>query len=99
MSSADRVHGRALQPASQAIMALPAVHQSGGHGEPSALVTRSKDKDVLLESPQGVLLLEESKPESEFDVRAASVDKRLNIGGIHFLLASSHHYSQQYSQF
>jgi hypothetical protein len=93
------MHGRALQPASQAIMALPAVHQSGGHGEPSALVTRSKDKDVLLESPQGVLLLEESKPESEFDVRAASVDKRLNIGGIHFLLASSHHYSQQYSQF
>lgn len=80
MSSADRMHGRALQPASQAIMALPAVHQSGGHGEPSALVTRSKDKDVLLESPQGVLLLEESKPESEFDVRAASVDKRLNIG-------------------
>ncbi|XP_047072174.1 histone-lysine N-methyltransferase SUVR4-like isoform X3 [Lolium rigidum] len=81
MSSADRVHGRALQPASQAIMALPAVHQSGGHGEPSARVTRSKDKDLLLESPQGVLLLEESKPESEFDVRAASVDKRLNIGG------------------
>ncbi|XP_047072169.1 histone-lysine N-methyltransferase SUVR4-like isoform X2 [Lolium rigidum] len=80
MSSADRVHGRALQPASQAIMALPAVHQSGGHGEPSARVTRSKDKDLLLESPQGVLLLEESKPESEFDVRAASVDKRLNIG-------------------
>ncbi|KAK1607220.1 hypothetical protein QYE76_030893 [Lolium multiflorum] len=66
MSSADRVHGRALQPASQAIMALPAVHQSGGHGEPSAPVTRSRGKDLLLESPQGVLLLEESK--------------RLNIG-------------------
>ncbi|KAM0851523.1 hypothetical protein ACQ4PT_052360 [Festuca glaucescens] len=81
MSSADRVHERALQPASQAIMALPAVHQSGGHGEPSALVTCSRDKDLLLESPQDVRLLEESKPESEFDVRAASVNKRLKIGG------------------
>ncbi|KAM0851524.1 hypothetical protein ACQ4PT_052360 [Festuca glaucescens] len=80
MSSADRVHERALQPASQAIMALPAVHQSGGHGEPSALVTCSRDKDLLLESPQDVRLLEESKPESEFDVRAASVNKRLKIG-------------------
>ncbi|KAM0914619.1 hypothetical protein ACQ4PT_011387 [Festuca glaucescens] len=80
MSSADRVHEQALQPASQAIMALPVVHQAGGHGEPSALVTRNRDKDLLLESPQDVLLLEERKPESEFDVPAASVNKHLKIG-------------------
>lgn len=93
MSSARRVHERSRQPFStegmsvepaslrpQAIMALPAVHQAGSRGEPSALVTCNRDKRLLIESPQDVLLLEEPKPVSKIDVPAASVNKHLKIG-------------------
>uniref|UniRef100_A0ACD5Y1H5 Uncharacterized protein n=1 Tax=Avena sativa TaxID=4498 RepID=A0ACD5Y1H5_AVESA len=95
MSSAGRVRERPPQPfstegmsvepgsprpARQAIIALPAVHQADGRGEPSSIVTRNRDKDLLLESPQDVLLLEEPKPESEINVPAASANKHHKIG-------------------
>jgi hypothetical protein len=96
MSSANRVRERSQQPTSQAIMALPAVHQAGGHGAPSSLVTCNRDKDLLLESPQNVLLLEGPKPDSKIDVPAAN--KHLKIGGIQFRLTLSYHH-RQYSQF
>ncbi|CAM0911497.1 unnamed protein product [Alopecurus aequalis] len=78
MSSADRV---SLQPTTRAIMALPVVHQADDRGGPSAIVTCNRDKGLLLESPQDVLLLEEPKPESELDLPAAPGNKHLSIGG------------------
>ncbi|CAM0911499.1 unnamed protein product [Alopecurus aequalis] len=77
MSSADRV---SLQPTTRAIMALPVVHQADDRGGPSAIVTCNRDKGLLLESPQDVLLLEEPKPESELDLPAAPGNKHLSIG-------------------
>ena len=82
MTSADRVHKRSLQPTTQAIMALPVVHQADGRGGPSAVVTRNRDKGLLLGSPQDTLLLEEPKPQSEIDLPAAPGNKHLNVGGI-----------------